>query len=218
MARRESVVEEEPRTRETPRHQAQAQAGTPALPAETPAPQQSAAAADAPVQTAAVPMPPPLGKVPTSIKQLVPSNGLKATHFLGPVVSGPPPGSAGMGGAALDVLALQLDYSMGNFSLPIQFPPGAVLLWFAASQYQAFTAEPDVALGRTAGAGDIMAATPLPAAPDNQIYQPILAGALPFPWETNPGQAFLNVTLNTGNTAGGAILLFGFALIPRPWN
>lgn len=226
MARKsETVIEEEPvKTHHHPKHSEAAsdggfpQAQTASTSEEAPAP-----AAGQPTPFA-VPMPPPLGKTPTSIKQMMPNSSsttTRATHFTGPVVCGPPPGSTAVGGAAICTLALQLDYSMGNFSLPVQFPPGALLLWAISIEYAAFTAAPSISLGRTSGAADILAADALGLTADATQIVPV-TGALPFPWETvtggAPGQAFLNVTGNTANTAGGAFLLFAYVMMARPWN
>ena len=172
-------------------------------------------------QAAAFP-PPALGKTPTSIGQLAPKPpiGAKATHFSAPISSGPTPGSAAVAGAAVLTLTLTLDYSMGNFSLPIQFPVDSLLLWAAlVESATAFTAPPSVSVGMTNGAADIVAATPLAGA--GKTAWVAATGQLPLEGAVSPQvpfQGWINVTANGANTAGFGYVVLGYARIPQPWN
>lgn len=168
-------------------------------------------------------LPPTLGKTPTSINQLLPTNpyGTKATHFTGPVVSGPTPGNPlGVEGVAQLNFACQIDYTMGNFTLPIQFPTNSFLLSVTTVEYQVFSPNvtaPSISLGSTSGAADILAATVIPA---GTVTTPI-AGQLPLWTAVSPQvpfQAFLSVAGNTGNTAGGLFLLITYARLALKWS
>ena len=190
--------------------------------AEPPAEEQQPVPADQPPATSTLGWPPaPLGKTPTGINQLFPTYGPKATHFTGPVVSGPPAGSTiGVAGGDVCALVLALDYTMGNFSLPIQFPPDAILLYAALNEPVAFnTAQPSVSLGSQTALVDVLPATVFPGGGKN--VQASAAGVIPPPGSVAPvvsGQVWLNVTLNTGNTSGLGLIVLGYARTPRPWN
>lgn len=169
-----------------------------------------------------LPMPPVYGKAPTSMTQIVPNLGDKASHFTGPVVSGPPGpplGAANVQGAALFAFSFYVDYSMGGFSLPVQFPPNSILLWMITTTYAAFTGGtggPTVALGSAASGTDILAATTVTATAKGKSTTAI-TGCLPLPTDPAPGQAFVTVVGN-GNTAGGAIISLIYLRPGRSWN
>lgn len=164
--------------------------------------------------------PPPLGKPPSNISSLfVNMPGTKGTHFTGPVVSGPTPGRLdGIRGAAQLNAAFRVDYSMGNFSLPVQFPLGSFVFSGYAITYQTFTAAPSVSLGTQTGLANVLGALALPAQGASVTGQ-VLA---PLPiWEVNPPlfpfRGWLNVTGNTG-TAGGGIVIVTYAVLAQPWT
>jgi hypothetical protein len=160
-------------------------------------------------------IPPLFGKTPTSISQILASTlGSKGTHFTGPVVSGGTPGSGVAQGSALLALAIQVDYTMGAFSLPLQFPADALILWATTLVYTAFaggTGDTSFTLGKTTGAADVLAAHNMGALHAVSIVPAI--GTLPLPSDANPGQLWINVTPN-GNTAGQGIIVL---LYMRPF-
>lgn len=220
MARRsESVIEEEPRTHHEKHHPPQATAEGGAVQGniaqsseQLPAPPQGI---DAPVALASFP---PLGYTPTNVKQIFASVGPQATHFSAPVVSGPVPGSQAVPGAALLSLTLRLDYSMGNFTIPIQFPPNVILLWTAIAVQTAFTGgtqETAFVLGTTSGGSDILPVQAIAGAAGSMEIVPI-SGLLAPPPAANPFTAFLAVS-NYGNTAGSALVTIMYAPLYSAW-
>lgn len=185
---------------------------------------------DAPTVTPFVgSLPPFLGKTPTSVAQLQRNlPGTKGSHFGGPVVSGPTPGSpypltAGqnpqVAGAAALALALLIDSSMGNFSIPIAFPPGSFVYSWLSVCFTPFATGPLVfTMGTTSGASDIFAAGSFGSA-GGEVDQNI-TGSLPL-WNAVspqvPFQGWLNVTANNAGTGQGLIVLF-FIRLPLPWS
>jgi len=161
---------------------------------------------------------PPLGHTPTRIQEILVNAGAKATHFSGPIVSGFPTAnhmSQQAAGTAILACALRIDYSMGSFSLPIQFPHDAILLWAVSVGLTAFSggAAPTLALGSAASGADILAATTVGAA--GTAITPV-TGILPPASATHPFQAYLTLT-NAGSTAGSAIILLLFARTTSLW-
>lgn len=241
MARKYDVtVEEEPPVRhghKHPRAEAEQVAAPPIqpLPDEPePGPDPENPEVQPPMQPGAgqqpvlqLPTPPPLGKVPTSITQMQnfggPGYAAKATHFTGPVVCGPPPGSQAVGGMAKLTLLFQVDYTMGNFlNIPVAFPPGSFLASIWAWCYQAYvpgSTPPSLFFGTTPGASDI-ATLVLPDALAAIAQEPPLL-TLP-PWSVSspmvPFQLFMSAGANTANTAGGVIVGLDYVVLPAPWN
>ena len=164
--------------------------------------------------------PPLFNKTPTTAAQLqnlVPAT--KGSHFSGPVVSGiPGPPATGaatsaISGSASLTVSYVVDYTMGNFNLAVVFPPNAILLWAQAITLTAWAAtDAQVSLWKTSGAADILALTSFPAAAGGAVWAAV-AGALPANWT-----AFLNVSTNTGDTAGQGIVTLGYARPALPWN
>jgi hypothetical protein len=142
--------------------------------------------------------PAPLGKTPTSIAQMMfPAIGIPGTHFQGALVSGATPGVQGAAGSALLTLTLQLDSSMGNFDLPIQFPGGSFLTSFTAVTYAPGLAA-TAALGTQQAGTDIgsfvlpaLGAVAAPVPPSVQL--PVWSAVAPV----SPFQAWLHVASNT---------------------
>lgn len=167
-------------------------------------------------------LPPFLGHAPTSFRQMQANlPGAKATHFVGPVVSGPT-GALQVAGAAPLALTLMLDYTMGNFNLAIPFPPGSFVYSWMSVAFTAFNASPGpvvFTMGSQSGLTDIFAAGSFGAAL-GEIDQNI-TGSLPLWTAVSPAvpfQGWLNVSGMGGATAGqGLITLFYFRL-PLPWN
>jgi hypothetical protein len=164
--------------------------------------------------------PKPLLKTPTSVSQIMfPISGVQGTLYQGPLISGPTPGVAGAAGTAILTLALQIDWTMGNFNLPIQFPGGSFIMSLSAVTYAAGLAGVIANFGSQSGAVDIgkvtipPAGTVLaPAPPDAQL--PLWDKTCP----TCPFQAWLGVTGNTGNTSGGTIVLVQYVRLASPWS
>lgn len=161
--------------------------------------------------------PKPLRKTPTGIGQIMFPDGLLATHFQGPLVSGPVAGVQGASGSAVLTLTLQIDGTMGNFSIPVQFPGGSFLQSISAITYATGLAA-TVTLGKQTGASDIATVT-LPA--KGAIEPPVPPDAqLPL-WDdtcpTCPFQCWLNVTGNTASN-GGAIVLIEYVRLAAPWS
>jgi hypothetical protein len=163
------------------------------------------------------------GKTPVNAAQIMTPGAQPTTHFSGPVVSGPAPGIGAMGAAQL-TLCLQLDYSMGNFSVPVSFPNGSFLQSLNAATYAAGLPSSPltliVTLGTQTGLADIAAALTLPAT--GAVVAPVLPAAqLPL-WDAVsplvPFQMWLNVAGNTGATAGGAVIMVNYLRIPGPWS
>lgn len=187
-------------------------------------------ALDGPVVTPFVgSLPPFLGKTPTSVAQLqrnIP--GTKGSHFAGPVVSGPAPGApypltAGqnphVAGAAPCALSLLIDSSMGNFSIPIAFPPGSFVYSWLSVCFTPFATGPLVfTMGTTSGASDIFGGGSFGSAL-GEVDQNV-TGSLPL-WNATspqvPFQGWLNVTANNAGTGQGLIVLF-YIRLPLPWS
>lgn len=166
-------------------------------------------------------LPPLLGKAPTSVAQLQRNlPGAKGAHFNGPVVSGPAPGASQVAGAAPCALALLVDYTMGNFSIPIAFPAGSFVYSWLSVCFTAFATGPVVfTMGSTSGASDIFAAGSFGSA-GGEVDQNI-TGSLPL-WNAVapavPFQGWLNVTGNTGGPAGQGLIVLFYVRLPLPWN
>ena len=162
-----------------------------------------------PAPTAGIP--PSFGSTPTSINQIIWAPARVPTTFTASVHSGDySQGQAiGTGMLALPVI---IDYTMGNFSLTIQFPPNTFLYGVSITGLVAFTAvtAPTVQLGRTAGGAQILAATPLSAAARSVTDAPVI-GSLPFPGDTAVLPAWQASLTVAGNGAGvstaGSILV-----------
>jgi hypothetical protein len=190
-------------------YQTQYQQPQPA-PAEQAIPSDAPAQQDQPAQMAA---PPLLGSTPTGINQIIASLGTnKGTHFTGPVCSGGPPGK-NIIGSALDALFLHVDYTMKNFSLPVQFPVDSILLWAAPVAYTAFVpaATATLALGSTLNGVDILAATPIGTGPVAVTGQLPVGGTTPF-------QAYVTVGANTLTTAGSIVVALIYATGFPKWS
>lgn len=145
-------------------------------------------------------------------------DGILATHVQGPLVSGPVGGVQGAAGSAVLTLTLQIDWSMGNFSIPLKFPGGSFLQSITAVTYEAGLGA-TVQLGTQQGASDIGTVTlpakgaVAPAVPPN-AQLPMWDDECPF----CPFQAWLTVSGNTGATAGGAVVLITYARLAAPWS
>lgn len=209
---------------------------TPTFIFEPPPPAEAPATQAAPTQQAAPPIqqrnsyppgqpplggpPKALGKTPTNVSQIeFPISGIQGTLYQGPLLSGPTPGVNGAVGTAVMVLALQIDSTMGNFDLPIQFPGGTFLRSFSAVTYQAGLVGCIVNFGSQLGATDIAVVdVPLAAA----ILAPVPPTAqLPL-WDkacpTCPFQMWMGVTLNPGGAQGGTIILVEYIRLASPWS
>lgn len=162
--------------------------------------------------------PRPLRKTPTSMAQIMFPDGIAATHFVGPLVSGPVQGVQGAAGSALLTLTLQIDWSMGDFSIQLKFPGGSFLQSISAVTYETGLGA-TVQLGLQQGASDIGTVT-LPAKGAASPPQ-IPSAQLPV-WDDEcpfcPFCAWLTVTGNTGATQGGAIVLINYVRLARPWS
>jgi hypothetical protein len=168
-------------------------------------------------------LPPLFGKTPTSVAQLqrnIP--GAKAAHFTGPVVSGPPPagGANQVSGVGACALTLLLDYTMGNFSIPIAFPSGSFVYSWLSVCFAPFATGPVAfTMGTTSGATDIVSGGSFGAAL-GELDQNI-TGSLPL-WNATspqvPFQGWLNVTCNTGGPAGQGLIVLFYIRLPLPWN
>jgi hypothetical protein len=184
---------------------------TPELPPEPPLlGEQAAVSLPAAIDARLIP---PFGKTPTAINQIVANApGIITTQFTGPVVSG----QINMGtvpGLALLALPILVDYSMGDFSLPIQFPPQSMLLWAATMVYNSFTGssgptDTTFELGTAAGRNDILTADGMGPIHTTAIHP--IQGTLPFAIDPNPFQAWLSVA-QSGNTAGSGLIVLIFA-------
>lgn len=153
--------------------------------------------------------------------------GTKATHFSGPIVSGGLPqvpvwpdfASLAVGGSAMLSTTLAIDFGMGNFMVPLQFPSDALITGFAMATVVQFTTPPSFQVGKTPGAGDIAGGS-LPAPGGPLQFQPA-TGQLPL-WDAAPPQrpflAFLTVSGNTGGTAGLGFVLLQYVRIPQRWT
>lgn len=155
-------------------------------------------------------IPPSLGTVPTSINQIIWAPARIPTTFTSSVHSGDrAQGEAvGTGMIALPVI---IDFSMGNFSLTIQFPRNTFLYGVSITGLIAFTAAtaPTVQLGRTAGGAQILAATPLSLVAHSVTNVPVIA-SLPFPGDAGvlpAWQASLTVAGNAGTSTAGSNLV-----------
>jgi len=162
-----------------------------------------------------------LGTKPTGISQIMYPDGIAATHIQGPLVSGPTPGVQGASGSAQLTLTLQIDSSMGNFSIPIQFPGGSFIQSITAVTYETgLDAGASVQLGQQVNTADIMAATVLPAKGAvltpvlPLIHMPLWDGVCPM----CPFQAWLTVTGNVSHPTGGSIVIITYTRLAGPWS
>ena len=165
--------------------------------------------------------PAPLGHKPQGVNEIEHPGTQLGTLFSGPIVSGPTPGINGAVGAARLTLCLQLDYSMGNFQLPIQFPGGSYITGVNAVMLQPGLMTAFITLGTEAGQGDICT-VPLPAVGATLDPPPPVMAQLPL-WHVNPPQLpfvmWINVTGNpTTATAGMAIILIDYVRVPAAWS
>ena len=177
---------------------------------------------DAPIVTPfAGSLPPFLGQAPTSVAQLqrnIP--GAKGSHFTGPVVSGPAPGKPEVSGVGACALTLLVDYTMGNFSIPVAFPAGSFIYSWLSVCFAPFAVGPVAfTMGSTSGATDIFSNGSFGAA-HGELDQNI-TGSLPL-WDAVlpavPFQGWLNVTGNTGGPAGQGLIVLFFIRLPLPWE
>lgn len=162
--------------------------------------------------------PRPLRRTPQGIAEIMSPGSIIGTHFQGPVVSGPAPGINGAAGAAQLSVSLQVDWSMGNFQLPITFPGGSFLQSVDAVTYEDGI-NAAITLGTESGQSDI-AEIALPA--KGAVAPPVQPEAqLPL-WDAvqpqEPFTCWLNVSANTGSTTGGAIILLNYVRIAAPWS
>lgn len=161
--------------------------------------------------------PKPLRKTPQAVTQIMFPDGTQSTHFQGPVVSGPAPGVQGAAGSARLTLSLQVDGTMGNFSVPIRFPGGSLLESISAVTYATGLAA-TVELGTTQGAADVATVT-LPAY--GAFEDPVPPGVQMPLWDAalpeEPFQIWLTVAGNTVST-GGAIILINYIRLAGPWS
>jgi hypothetical protein len=162
--------------------------------------------------------PPPLGKTPTNIKQIMYQSGKKGTHFTGPVVSGLATEAMGTDMAAL---TLWVDYTMTPFSLPIQFPLDAVLVWVVTCSIVAFSAgvagDALMTVGTTNNGTDIVASIQ----PGAQYVQKItqVVRSLPLKGiDPVPGQAYFSFNNNNNNTGGWCLVSFLYTRCAMPWG
>ena len=160
--------------------------------------------------------------------------GEKATHFSGPIVSGGIPQVPAwtaphggpmltdpIGGSAILTAGLWVDYSQGNFTIPVQFPPDSLIVSIGTTTAVAFTAAPTFQLGTTSGGSQIGTGTmPAPGGPLTFLDA---SGQLPLWGAQNatpplvPFQAYLTVAGNTG-TAGLGVILVKFIRIAQRWT
>jgi hypothetical protein len=160
--------------------------------------------------------PPVLGKTPTSINQLYFNSGKKGTHFTGPVCSG---GGKDPFGSALEVMVLQVDYSMGGFSLPIVFPTDAILLWVNTLSVVAFaggTGDASISLGTAASGADILGISN-PGVVHATTIHPVLRSLPLNGIDTNPGQCYLTFG-NSSATSGLALVMILYARCAMKWS
>jgi len=177
-------------------------------------------------------VPPLLGKAPTSLANIIANLGDKGTHHFGPVITGGGPSFTAaatppvtqvtkVAGSALAAFFIQIDYTMGDFTLPLLFPTDSILLWAIPQVYTPFTGsatDTKFQLGRTSGGAEILAATVMGVAHALTI-SPMLS-TLPT-YSDAPGmtpfQAYLHVA-QSGNTAGQGIVAFIFARGFQKWS
>jgi hypothetical protein len=124
-----------------------------------------------------------------------------------------------IGGTPILTTYLTLDYSQGNFTVPVQFPEDSLVIGIASATAVAFTASPTFQLGRTPGASNVASGgMPAPGAPLSFLAA---SGQLPL-WGAAapeaPFMAYLTVAGNAGGTAGLGFILVQFLRIPQRWT
>ena len=156
-------------------------------------------------------IPPALNATPAGVNQLIWPPARVPNIFTSSMQSGDK-SQGQVIGTGLLALPLVIDYTMGNFSLNIQFPPNSFLYAVSITGLVAFTATtaPTVQLGRTAGGAEILAAAALPKTLRAVTNTPVLS-SLPFPGDASvlpAWQASLTVAGNAAgaNTAGSALV------------
>lgn len=159
-----------------------------------------------------------LRRTPQGADEIMFPGSLQGTLFQGPVLSGPAPGIDGAVGAARLTLSLQIDWTMGNFQIPVPFPGASFLLAVNAVTVQDGLAA-FITLGTEQGQGDICTVAPPPKDSTAPMVQPMVQ--LPL-WDAvlpqEPFVAWLNVSANTGATAGIAIVLVDYVRVAPAWS
>jgi len=162
--------------------------------------------------------PRPLRRTPEGVNEIMFPGSIIGSHFQGPLISGPVPGVDGAAGSAVLLLSLKIDYTMGDFSVQVPFPGGSFLQSLNAVTYETGLGA-TVTLGTQTTMSDIgtvplpaLNATAAPIQPSRQL--PLWDAVLP----EEPFTAWINVTGNTGATAGGAIVLINYIRIAAPWS
>ena len=149
-------------------------------------------------------IPPAFGSTPISINQIIWAPARFPTTFTASVQSGDRSQGqvVGTGMLALPVI---IDYTMGNLSLTIQFPPNTFLYAVSITCLVPFTAAtaPTVQLGRTAGGAQILAATSLSEVA-RSVVNALVMGSLPFPGDTGVLPAWQASLTVAGNAAGAS--------------
>lgn len=159
--------------------------------------------------------PPVLGKAPTTAKQIVLAPLDVVTRFSAPILSGEK-GGVVIGSAVLQ-LPLMVDSTMGDFTLPIQFQPGSIVLWMVKMTYRAFngtdTGSPRqtaVSLGSSPGGGEIIPQNGFDVL--HTLTTQTAAQTLPFAIDPNPFMGYITVK-QFGATQGQGVVLIGYARI-----
>lgn len=181
--------------------------------------------------------PSPGWETPSGIEQLaVPLPiGEKATHFSGPIVSGgipqnplwrvpgstPSEGPLPVAGTAVLTTTLTVDFSMGDFTIPVQFPEGSVLSMYGTTTLIGFDAAGPVAWSLKNAAGASLLNGSFLSAPNHA--GPFAAGNMLPLWDAAPPeipfQAQLNVNGNTpAGTQGLGLIMIQYIRIPQRWT
>jgi len=154
--------------------------------------------------------PPLLGRAPASIRDMILAPQNPATRFTGPILSGEK-GHVAIGSAMLQ-LPLWVDYTMGNFSLPIQFEPASMLIWIVQMAYADFNGSQSTSVALGTNQDGVQIAVPDGFLPMHQIGIRQCTGTLPFAIDPNPFECWVTVN-NYGATAGSGVVLIGYARV-----
>src|SRR5215471_9555467 len=155
--------------------------------------------------------PPLLGHKPVTVREMTVGFLQPVTRFTAPMLSGSK--GADVIGTSILQLPLYVDWTMGDFTMPIQFEAASLVLWMAKLAYADFNGvdvstprKTSVSLGSSSGGGEIIAQDGFDV-PHLMHYQ-TATGTLPYAVDPNPYKGYLTVT-QYGATAGQGIVLIG---------
>jgi hypothetical protein len=141
--------------------------------------------------------------VPTSIASFLDPDAKLATAFKGPVISGDY-AKDGVPGIAMLHKRAKIDFTYGNFSIPVKFPPSAILTQYMVQIQQSYNGTlTKINLGTALNGVDI-ANVDVTVAPTQLLNN--ITGILGSTWTI-----YLSQVLGAGNTQGKATVMIFYS-------